>query len=79
LNLQVDCRVGQYGTTLRSSSLDRFMSRAYGWSFRADFTVQVYGSTLLVMFTCLVYFSGFVSNFQLSLRLGFTNQVLQFE
>jgi len=63
LNLQVDCMGCHYGTSLRSSLLDNFTSQVYGSSFRAEFTGQVDGSTLLDMFRGLVYLLGFCFDF----------------
>jgi len=53
--------------------------RLYWISLCAIVTGQVYRETLLVLFTGLVYLLCFVLLFKPSLRIGFTNRVLQFK
>jgi len=53
--------------------------RLYWISLWAIVTCQVYRETLLVLFTGLVYLLCFVLLFKPSLRIGFTNRVLQFK
>ena len=72
-NLPVDSWDHVYGTILRSTLLNRFMERFYGLNSRAEFTVQVYGTSLLVIFTGLVYWLSFVFTF----RIEFTNPVYE--
>jgi len=55
------------------------MGHSNGSSFHAEFTGQVYRETLLVLFTGLVYLLYLVLLFKPSLRIGFTNRVLQFK
>jgi len=55
------------------------MGHSNGSSFHAEFTGQVYRETLLVLFTGLVFLLCFVLLFKPSLRIGFTNCVLQFK
>ena len=68
-----------YKRSLRSTLLDKFMGYSNGSSFDAEFTGQVYRETLLVLLTSLVYLLSFVLLFKPSLRIGFTNRVLQFK
>ena len=65
--------------SLRSTLLDKFMGHSNGSSFHAEFTGQVYRETLLGLLTSLVYLLCFVLLFKPSLRIGFTNRVLQFK
>jgi len=55
------------------------MGHSNGSSFHAEFTSQVYRETLLVILTGLVYLLCFVLLFKPSLRIRFTNRVLQFK
>jgi len=55
------------------------MGHSNGSCFHAEFTAQVYRESLLVLFTGLVYLLCFVLLFKPSLRIGFTNRVLQFK
>ena len=55
------------------------MRHSNGLSFHAEFTGQVYRETLLVLLTGLVYLLCFVLLLKPSLRIEFTNRVLQFK
>jgi len=79
LNLQVYYRGCVHKRSLRSTLLDKFMGHSNGSSFHAEFMGQVYRETLLVLFTGLIYLLCFVLLFKPSLRIGFTNRVLQFK
>jgi len=79
LNLQVYYRGCVHKRSLRSTLLDKFMRHSNGSSFDAEFTGQVYRETLWVLLTGLVYLLCFVLLFKPSLRIGFTNRVLQFK